>query len=95
MREVHKSRRLQITMNILPNGQGILHHMSKGKNAEKPHLNTMALDLFEITKTKSKSFLHQVTEAVKFEIPILRDLKKRTPMDICLGIEPMRKDTVC
>mmetsp|Transcript_6177 Transcript_6177/g.7391 ORF Transcript_6177/g.7391 Transcript_6177/m.7391 type:complete len:83 (+) Transcript_6177:636-884(+) len=80
-------------MNILPNGQGILHHMSKGKNAEKPHINTMALDLFEITKKKSQAFLHSVDDAVRFEIPILRDLKKRTPLDICLGIDQMNKQS--
>ena len=46
MFEVYKQRRLQLAMNILPNGKGILHLLSDGRYADKPHINQMAMALF-------------------------------------------------
>ena len=34
-------------------------------------------------------------QPVQFVVPILRDLRMRTPLDICLSIEPMQKQPLC
>ena len=87
MDKVSEYRKLQLTLNIMPKGQGILHMLSKASGARMAHINGIIAELFEMTQMEVDLFLKNVEGAVKFEIPLLRNVTGRTALDICLKIK--------
>ena len=51
------------------------------------HINGIIAELFEMTQMEVDLFLKNVEGAVKFEIPLLRNVTGRTALDICLKIK--------
>ena len=51
------------------------------------HINGIIEELFEMTQMEVELFLKNVEGAVKFEIPLLRNVNGRTALDICLKIK--------
>ena len=47
-------------------------------------MTSLAIELFDLSKTKKEYFLKNVDGPVKVEIPILIDIEKKTPLDKCL-----------
>ena len=82
-------------MNILPTGLSMLHMMALCKEAAITHINYVAAELFEVDKKATKNYLFNVDYPVKFELPILRDLKLRTPLDISLNVKTEKKRPPC
>ena len=48
------------------------------------NMTSLASELFDLSKNKKEYFLKNVDGPVRVEIPILKDIKKKTPLDKCL-----------
>ena len=93
MKNVSDQRKLQLALNIFPNGNNILHILARERNAKMVHINKIAMQLFELSKTESQMFLFNVDWPVKIEIPFLSDINKRTALDICLNVWPEQNNS--
>ena len=49
MDKVSEYRKLQLTLNIMPKGQSILHMLAKASGARMAHINGIIAELFEMT----------------------------------------------
>ena len=95
MSNIADKRKMQLAVNILPDGKGILHCLAALKNANNSHIEAFSNELFQMTKQEVQHFLQNVEQSVQFEIPILYDLNKQSPLDICLDIEKHKSKLLC
>ena len=52
-------------------------------------MTSLASELFDLSKNKKEYFLKNVDGPVRVEIPILKDIKKKTPLDKCLDVKKL------
>ena len=78
-------------MIILPNGQGLLHKLASASETSLGigNITSLASELFDLSKNKKEYFLKNVDGPVRVEIPILKDIKKKTPLDKCLDVKKL------
>ena len=51
------------------------------------HIVSLTTEVFELSKNVSKVNLAYIDKPVLMEVPFLKDLEFRTPLDITLGID--------
>lgn len=84
---VSDQQKLQLVHNIFPSGAGILHKLAMKKEISQVHIVSLTTEVFELSKNVSQVNLAYIDKPVLMEVPFLKDLEFRTPLDITLGID--------